>query len=71
MAAIGREGGQVRSRELGSEGYAQLGRQGGRRVRELVEKGRQAEDDSPGPRAPVGEPATRQTPDDPTGAITR
>lgn len=62
MATIGREGGQVRRRELGREGYAHLGRQGGRRVRELVEKGRQAEDDSLGPRAPVGGPAIRQIP---------
>jgi hypothetical protein len=39
----GRKGGEARKAVLGSEGYAQLGRKGGQRVKELIEEGKQAE----------------------------
>jgi len=39
----GGAGGEIRKQQLGAAGYAALGRKGGRRVRELVAKGRQAE----------------------------
>lgn len=41
---LGKLGGEARKQQLGPEGYARLGHLGGQRVRELVEKGRQAED---------------------------
>ncbi len=39
----GRRGGAVRKQQLGPGGYAELGKRGGSRVRELIEKGRQSE----------------------------
>jgi hypothetical protein len=39
----GRMGGEARKEELGPEGYSELGKKGGERVRELVEEGKRAE----------------------------
>jgi general stress protein YciG len=39
---IGKKGGEARKQALGPEGYEALGRKGGQKVRELIEKGKQA-----------------------------
>ena len=39
----GRLGGEKRKEELGPEGYSELGKMGGQRVRELIEEGKEAE----------------------------
>ena len=36
------KGGEARKQALGQEGYEELGRRGGQKVRELIEKGKQA-----------------------------
>jgi hypothetical protein len=43
---LGKLGGEARKEQLGPAGYSRLGHLGGQRVRELVEKGKRAEDDA-------------------------
>ncbi|HEY9722004.1 MAG TPA: KGG domain-containing protein, partial [Oscillatoriaceae cyanobacterium] len=42
---IGHMGGEARKQELGHEGYVELGQKGGQKVRELIEEGKQAENE--------------------------
>ncbi|HOJ22007.1 MAG TPA: Em GEA1 (EM1) [Armatimonadota bacterium] len=39
----GRIGGNIRKKALGRRGYEELGHKGGQRVRELIRKGKEAE----------------------------
>jgi general stress protein YciG len=41
----GHKGGETRKQELGHEGYQELGHKGGQRVKELVEEGKESEDE--------------------------
>jgi hypothetical protein len=41
----GRMGGEKRKEELGHEGYSEIGHKGGQRVRELIEEGKQREEE--------------------------
>ncbi len=40
----GHKGGEARKEELGHEGYSELGKKGGERVRDLVNEGKESED---------------------------
>ncbi len=44
VAEAGRKGGQTTSREHGPEFYHEIGTKGGRRVRDLIEAGKRAEE---------------------------
>ncbi len=37
-------GGEARKEQLGPEGYSELGHKGGQRVKQLIEEGKEAED---------------------------
>ncbi len=40
---LGKRGGQRRKEQIGREGYVKMGKKGGRRVSDLLAKGREAE----------------------------
>ena len=40
----GRRGGEARKEQLGPTGYSELGHKGGKRVRELIQAGKQVEE---------------------------
>lgn len=49
VSEAGRKGGRATAERYGSEHYERIGRLGGSRVRQLIERGRQALDGPPSP----------------------